>query len=132
MLYTYTDYLGSLTALTNQAGEVIERYAYDPWGARRNPADWSKPDTRTSWVLNRGFTGHEHIDQFGIINMNGRVYDPLTAQFLSPDPYVQDPENWINYNRYAYCFNNPVKYTDPTGEQSYYTDDPFLIRQFIY
>ncbi|MCL2312659.1 MAG: RHS repeat-associated core domain-containing protein, partial [Firmicutes bacterium] len=80
-------------------------------------ADWSKPDNRTGWILNRGFTGHEHIDQFGIINMNGRAYDPLTAQFLSPDPYVQDTENWINYNRYAYCLHNPVKYTDPSGNE---------------
>ena len=60
---------------------------------------------------------HEHIDQFGIINMNGRVYDPLTASFFSPDPYLQAPGNWLNYNRYSYCWNNPFKYTDPSGEE---------------
>ena len=59
---------------------------------------------------------HEHLDAFGIINMNGRVYDPLTAQFFSPDPYVQAPGNWLNYNRYAYAYGNPFKYTDPSGE----------------
>jgi len=48
--------------------------------------------------------------------MNGRVYDPLTAQFFSPDPYVQAPGNWLNYNRYSYCLNNPLIYTDPDGE----------------
>jgi hypothetical protein len=48
--------------------------------------------------------------------MNGRVYDPLIARFLSPDPQLQDPGNWLNYNRYAYCINNPLKYTDPSGE----------------
>jgi hypothetical protein len=48
--------------------------------------------------------------------MNGRVYDPLTAQFFSPDPYLQAPGDWLNYNRYAYCLNNPFKYTDPDGE----------------
>jgi RHS repeat-associated protein len=67
-------------------------------------------------MINRGYTGHEHLDKFGIINMNGRVYDPLTAQFLSPDPYIQAPGNWLNYNRYSYCLNNPFKYTDPDGE----------------
>lgn len=116
LLYGYSDYLGSLVALTNESGTVIEKYAYDAWGKRRNPADWRQADTRTSWKLNRGYTGHEHLDMFGIINMNGRVYDPLTAQFFSPDPYVQAPGNWLNYNRYAYCLNNPFLYTDPSGE----------------
>jgi RHS repeat-associated protein len=59
---------------------------------------------------------HEHLDEFQLINMNGRVYDPLTAQFLSPDPYVQAPGDWLNYNRYGYAFGNPFKYTDPSGE----------------
>ena len=48
--------------------------------------------------------------------MNGRVYDPLTAQFFSPDPFIQAPDNWLNYNRHSYCFGNPFKYTDPSGE----------------
>lgn len=113
--YSYTDFQGSLTALVKEDG-TIERYAYDPWGARRDPNDWTKKDSRTSWTVNRGYTGHEHLDAFGIINMNGRVYDPVTAQFFSPDPYVQAPGNWLNYNRYAYCYGNPYKYTDPSGE----------------
>jgi RHS repeat-associated protein len=114
--YAYTDNLGSLTALVNENGTVAERYAYDPWGKRRNPDNWSLPDTRTSFLVNRGYTMHEHIDRFGIINMNGRVYDPLTASFFSPDPYIQTPGNWLNYNRYAYGYNNPFSYIDPSGE----------------
>jgi len=115
LYYTYTDYLGSLIALTNESGTVVERYAYDPWGARRNPTNWTQTDNRTTWIVNRGYTMHEHLDAFSIINMNGRVYDPLTAQFFSPDPFVQAPGNWLNFNRYSYCLNNPFRYTDPTG-----------------
>ena len=48
--------------------------------------------------------------------MNGRVYDPFLARFLSPDPFVQAPGYGQNYNRYSYAFNNPLKYTDPDGE----------------
>jgi RHS repeat-associated protein len=103
-------------ALSNEQEQVLERYAYDPWGKRRNPHNWTVADTRTSLLVNRGYTMHEHLDMFGIINMNGRVYDPLTAMFFSPDPYIQAPDNWLNFNRYAYCLNNPFKYTDPTGE----------------
>jgi len=97
---------------------VVQKYAYDPWGARRNPDDWTQKDSRTSWITNRGYTGHEHLDAFGVIDMNGRVYDPLTAQFLSPDPELQAPGDWLNYNRYSYCFGNPMRYTDPSGYQT--------------
>ena len=47
--------------------------------------------------------------------MNGRVYDPATAQFFSPDPFIQEAGNWQNYNRYSYVFNNPLIFTDPSG-----------------
>ena len=66
--------------------------------------------------LSRFFSG-KHLDAFSLINMNGRVYDPQIGRFLSPDPQLQAPGNWLNYNRYAYCINNPLKYTDPTGER---------------
>lgn len=113
---TYCDYQGSLLALTDMNGVVKERYAYDPWGNRRNPASWKDTETRTKFIVDRGYTLHEHLDGFGLINMNGRVYDPLLGMFLSPDPYVQAPGNWLNYNRYGYCYGNPLSYTDPDGE----------------
>jgi RHS repeat-associated protein len=64
----------------------------------------------------RGFTGHEHLVEFDLINANGRLYDPTLGQFMQPDNYVQMPESAQSYNRYAYCLNNPLKYTDPSGE----------------
>ncbi len=66
--------------------------------------------------LNRGYTGHEMMPEFGLINMNGRLYDPALGRFLSPDNYVQEPGNSQSFNRYSYCLNNPLKYTDPSGE----------------
>ncbi len=84
LLYSYSDAQGSLIALTDQNGNILSRtvngittevgrFAYDPWGARRNPENWTEKDTRTSFLLNRGYTGHEHLDAFGIINMNACV-----------------------------------------------------------
>jgi RHS repeat-associated protein len=116
LYYVYTDNQGSILALTDEAGNVKRRYAYDPWGKRRDAANWNVADNGVNLIINRGYTGHEHLDAFGIINMNGRVYDPLTAQFFSPDPYVQAPGDWLNYNRYGYCMGNPFRYTDPSGE----------------
>ncbi|NPD83136.1 RHS repeat-associated core domain-containing protein [Lentimicrobium sp. L6] len=62
-----------------------------------------------------GFTGHEHIDLFELVNMNGRIYDPVIARFLSPDPFVQAPENSQGLNRYSYAWNNPLVIIDPSG-----------------
>ena len=67
-------------------------------------------------MFDRGFTGHEHLYAFGLINMNGRMYDPLLSSFLSPDNYMQDPTSQQGFNRYAYCMYNPLKYVDPSGE----------------
>ena len=94
---------------------IVRQYAYDPWGKRRLATDWTKSDDLIHILIDRGYTGHEHLDAFGIINMNGRVYDPATASFLSPDAVLTDAGNWLNYNRYSYCNANPFKYTDPSG-----------------
>lgn len=71
--------------------------------------------------LGRGYTGHEHLSLFGLVNMNARLYDPLLGRFLSPDPYVQMPDNLQNLNRYSYCLNNPLTYKDPEGELFFFT-----------
>jgi len=113
LAYCLRDHLGSLMYLVSPAGVLLEEYAYDPWGRRRDPLTW-KPLSGVAATA-RGFTGHEHIDLFDLVNMDGRVYDPRLGRFLSPDPYVQDPFNSQSYNRYAYCLNNPLSFTDPSG-----------------
>ena len=118
LCYNYTDRLGSVVTTVDAAGNVLERYAYDPWGNRLNPDNWKERDSRTELLNNRGFSGHEHLDQFGLINMNGRVYDPMLSTFLSVDPLLQAPDNWLNYNRYLYCYGNPLSYVDPSGYES--------------
>ena len=117
ILQTYYDAQGSMVALVDYSGNVIARFAYDPWGKRVNPTDWTQSATSTEpYHINRGYTMHEHLEDFGLINMNGRVFDPAVAQFLSPDNYIQSDGNWLNYNRYTYCLSNPLKYEDPSGE----------------
>ncbi len=114
--YIHPDYLGSLQVISDEYGNKIEQMSFDPWGRRRNPADGTFTNLPTTFLFTRGFTGHEHYDKFGLINMNARLYDPFLGRFLSPDPQVQAPGYGQNYNRYTYALNNPLKYTDPDGE----------------
>jgi len=99
-----------------------ERQSFTPWGERRSANTWSglhtssTDDRQTSGAdYRRGFTSHEMLDDFGLIHMNGRIYDPELGRFLSPDPIVQVPEFSQNFNRYSYVLNNPLTYTDPSG-----------------
>ncbi len=94
-------------------GNTVERYNYDAWGRRRDPVTLSYDNVTSHF--DRGYTMHEHYDDFGLINMNGRMYDPLVGRMLSPDIVIQDEHNPQAYNRYSYCLNNPLRFTDPSG-----------------
>ena len=76
--------------------------------------------TRNDIGFHRGYTGHEMLPVFGLINMNGRLYDPQIGRFLSTDNYVQEPWNSQNFNRYSYCLNNPLKFSDPSRKNLRY------------
>jgi RHS repeat-associated protein len=127
--YLHRDHIGSLVAVSDETGYVVARMSYDAWGQRRSPEyifdspSWDQWNQLMSpaWVYQfgevtqytpRGFTGHEHLDRFGIIHMIGRIYDPHLARFLQADPFVEDS---TTLNRYTYVHNNPLALTDPTG-----------------
>jgi hypothetical protein len=136
LYFVDSDHLGSILALMRNNGTTAAAYSYDEWGRRRNPSDWNDYiNIPNPGFIDRGYTGHEHYDQFNLIDMlseegilsdgaksrepyeagNGRVYDPVIGHFLSPDPVIQAPDFTQNYNSYSYCLNNPLKYVDPSG-----------------
>jgi RHS repeat-associated protein len=117
-LYLLKDHLGSIIRVLSINGSTVnslERFSYDVWGNRRNATDWTTVGSFTPTYIFKGFTGHEHIEGFGLIHMRGRVYDPRLGLFLSPDPYIQSMTTQ-GFNRYSYCLGNPLSYTDPNGE----------------
>lgn len=118
LYYICRDYQGSITHVVNSSGAVVQELSYDAWGRLRDPSGQTAyaPGSEPSLLLGRGYTGHEHLPQFGLINMNARLYDPALGRFLSPDPFVQAPDFSQSFNRYSYCLNNPLIYTDPDGE----------------
>ncbi|WP_444901929.1 RHS repeat-associated core domain-containing protein [Microbulbifer sp. SSSA007] len=137
--YLHKDLQGSLDVITDSTGQVAKDaagnklvYSFDAWGKRRNALSWEQiagaPANTVSALSvgafnhlssNRGYTGHEMLDEVGLIHMNGRVYDPTLARFVSADPLIDGITSVQGYNRYAYVHNNPLTYTDPSGYSSW-------------
>ena len=118
--YLHKDHLGSIDVITDRSGLILAELSFDAWGERRNASNWVPLTTAqllgfNSSITTRGYTGHEMLDEVGIIHMNGRIYDPTLARFLQADPHVQDAFNTQSLNRYSYVLNNPLNATDPTG-----------------
>lgn len=113
----YTDHLGSIVFVVNgdDASWVAEQN-FDAWGRKRNPNTWTHAGVPAvpDWLI-RGFTGHEHIAELGLVNMNARMYDPTIGQMLAPDNYISMPLSPGGYNRFLYANGNPLKFIDPDG-----------------
>jgi len=101
------DHLGSVAVTTDAEGNNVCRLRYDPWGKRVGSAACS-PTTR-------GFTDHEMIDAWGLVNMNARVYDATLGRFMSVDPITATQFDPQSLNKYSYVSNNPLRFIDPTG-----------------
>jgi RHS repeat-associated protein len=89
--YFLKDHLGTTDFVIDDAGQKLEGLRYDPWGQRRTADNLAWPAGTTPATTGRGYTGHEHLDEVGLIHMNGRVYDPVLGRFLQADPFVQAP-----------------------------------------
>jgi len=113
--YLHKDHLGSTEAISDDNGALAERLSFDAWGARRDPSTWASTTGLGRNSSNRGFTGHEPLDELGLVHMNGRVYDPLIGRFISADPFIQFEDNSQSLNRYSYVLNGPLSFTDPSG-----------------
>ena len=97
---------------------AVKRYSYDAYGQRRE-LDWRNDADHSTYGeahwIERGYTGHEMLDNVELIHMNGRVQNPLWGRMLSPDPVLADLELPQGLNPYSYVGNNPGSWTDPTG-----------------
>ncbi|MCD2424454.1 FG-GAP-like repeat-containing protein [Niabella pedocola] len=128
----YTDYLGSILTVTDASGTVVAQQNFDAWGRKRDPNNWTYAGVSSvpAWLY-RGYTGHEQLEAFELINMNARLYDPYTGRMLSLDNYSGYLAGTQGLNRYSYANNNPLKFIDPSGEV-FGIDDALIILAMAY
>src|SRR5690606_38087287 len=137
--YPIHDHLGTLRLMPDSFGAVVGEVYADPWGQPRKPqlvsgqykALLDQPFFISyKAITTRSFTGHEMMDETGLVHMNGRVYDPAISRFIQPDPIIQSPFETQSLNRYSYVWNNPMNSTDPNGYQRKldFEETPDLIR----
>ena len=118
--YSLKDHIGSVLAIAEgNSMRLLQEFHYDVWGKREYTKVYDDPSL-PAWdsfglTGRQGFTGHEMLDNVGLIHMNGRVYDPELGRFVSADPKIPDPYNSQAFNRYAYVYNNSLSFTDPDG-----------------
>jgi len=128
--------IGKYCEISYNICNLAAEYSYNAWGRMRNPANWqvyAQSSQPTMAFGGRGYTGHEYLNDFGLINMNARLYDPLLARFLAPDPLVGSGLT-NDFNRFIYCRNNPLMFTDPSGELPFFeigwgSDKGFFYRE---
>jgi RHS repeat-associated protein len=119
VVYPLFDHVGSVYAYMDEQSKIAEMVSYDAWGKQRNPYTWKsykKPNILPGFQ--RGFTFHEMLELDFLVCMNARVYSPVLGRFLSPDIYIQFPDNLQGLNRFSYVLNNPLSYIDPSGHFS--------------
>jgi RHS repeat-associated protein len=111
LTFYHVDHLGSPRVITDPNGNVVSTHKYLPFGEELTPP----PSTNT-----HEFTGHERDAETGLDYMLARYYASSLGRFLGVDPLAESakrsvPQTW---NRYTYSLNNPLRYVDPTGEET--------------
>lgn len=107
--YYHLDNLGSSNILTDRSGNLVQHYQYTTFGAT------SYENNTSAFPVSNRYTGQIADDETGLYYYNARYYDSQLGRFIQPDAQIQFSSNPQNLNRYNYCDNNPLNYTDPTG-----------------
>jgi RHS repeat-associated protein len=113
LTYLHGDHLGSASMTTTALGGVDDNMRYYPYGGTRSG----------TMATDRRFTGQREETAIGLYDYKARYYDPVIGRFIQADTIVPEPGNPQALNRYAYVYNNPLGYTDPSGHGACSGDD---------
>ena len=110
--YFQRNLLGDVIGIYNTSGTKVGGYAYDAWGNCTITLNTNGIATRNPIR----YRGYYYDEDTKLYYLNARYYCPDWRRFISPDDTgCLDPENVNGLNLYAYCYNNPVNYTDSSG-----------------
>ena len=115
---------GDVIGLLNSSGELVVEYKYDPWGKLLETIiGVDETDSKYAAYNNMGlrnplrYRGYIYDSDTGLYYLQSRYYDPAIGRFINADTYTTtDADGLLSTNMFAYCENNPVMGSDPTGE----------------
>ncbi len=101
------DHLGSTSMVTDASGVMVSETRYSAFGETRY-----QNGTLTTDYL---YTGQRQEAEIGLYYYVARWYDPAIGRFVQADSVVPDPGSALGFDRYAYSWNNPLNFIDPSG-----------------
>ena len=115
--YLTTDHLGSPRIITDENGQVISRRDFQPFGEEITTSQRTPGLGYTDDTVRQKFTSYERDTETNLDFAQARYYSYGYGRFTSPDPLAASanvirPQSW---NRYSYSYNNPIRFTDPSG-----------------
>ena len=113
IFYYHTDHLGSTSYITDAKANVAQFDAYLPYG------ELLVDEHSSSEEMPYKFNGKEFDQETGLYYYGARYMNPRTSLWYGVDPLA---EKYPNFNSYCYTYSNPIRYIDPDGKDSYYTD----------
>ena len=109
---------GDVIGLLNASGEIVAEYQYDPWGVPMVMNSSGTVMEQSTFIGNVNplrYRGYYYDTETGFYYLQSRYYDPAIGRFISADNYASTGQGFIGCNMFAYCGNNPVNYSDPSG-----------------
>ena len=125
---------GDILAIVDASGSVVAKYDYDAWGyilavKDANGNDVSDNTTHIANVNPFRYRGYYYDTETGLYYLNSRYYDPETGRFINADSlkYLGKNGDFVNYNLFAYCANNPINQSDKTGQLPEWINTAFKV-----
>ena len=111
---------GDVVGLLNSSGAIAAKYTYDPWGKVTVQNPNGTANTSSSFIGNINplrYRGYYYDTETGFYYLQSRYYDPAICRFINADTYTTtDADGLLSTNMFAYCENNPVNRSDPSGK----------------